>query len=148
MTIQVNDIDIITACETSLTMAEAASKTALHYRTFKRHAERLDVYLPNPGGRGTNKPKSEGKGKISLKEILDGYHPSYQTFKLKNRLIEAGLKQNICETCGITEWQGKHIACELDHIDGNSKNHVLSNLRILCPNCHSQTSTFRSKKRN
>lgn len=40
---------------------------------------------------------------------------------------------------------GKKINCELDHIDGNRTNHLLENLRILCPNCHSQTNTFRGK---
>lgn len=148
MTILINDIDIINACESSLTMAQAACKTNMHYNTFIRHAKRLNVYLPNQGGKGTNKIKINGVSKIPLSEIIEGKHPSYQTFKLKNRLIEAGIKQNICEQCNISDWQGKYIACELDHIDGDSSNHKIENLRILCPNCHSQTSTFRSKKRN
>ena len=41
----------------------------------------------------------------------------------------------------------KVLNCELDHIDGNPTNHKLKNLIILCPNCHSQTDTYRSKKR-
>lgn len=147
MTIKNKDLEIIAACETSSCMSEAASKVGIHFTTFKTHAKRLGVYFPNQGGAGTSKPKREGWGKISLQSILDGNEPQYQTFKLKNRLIDVGLKANVCECCGIDKWLDNPLMCELDHIDGNSRNHKLDNLRILCPNCHSQTSTFRSKKR-
>lgn len=53
-----------------------------------------------------------------------------------------------CTECGISEWQSKSISLHVDHIDGNSDNNFPSNLRLLCPNCHSQTETFcgRNKK--
>jgi len=53
-----------------------------------------------------------------------------------------------CETCDISEWQGQPLSLHLDHIDGNSDNNFPNNLRLLCPNCHSQTETFsgRNKK--
>lgn len=106
----------------------------------------IDILMPNKGRKGGSKPKTDGNGKIPLKEILEGFHPQYQTFKLKKRLIEEGLKQNTCECCGISEHNGKHLECELDHIDGDRTNHRLVNLQILCPNCHSQTHTFRFKR--
>jgi hypothetical protein len=148
MTVKVNDQDIISACESSSSMSEACSKVGIHFNTFKRNAEKLGVYKTNQGSKGSSKPKTEGFGKIPLQDILDGKCPQYQTYKLKNRLFKVGLKTNVCECCGITEWMNTEIMCELDHIDGNSCNHVLNNLRILCPNCHSQTLTFRSKKRD
>lgn len=49
--------------------------------------------------------------------------------------------------CGINEWQGEKLSLELDHIDGNNQNNSRDNLRVLCPNCHSLTPTFRCKKR-
>lgn len=52
-----------------------------------------------------------------------------------------------CWNCGITEWNNKKIQFELEHIDGNSMNQELYNLSILCPNCHSQTDTYKSKNR-
>jgi hypothetical protein len=50
-----------------------------------------------------------------------------------------------CECCGISEWQGKTIVLEVDHIDGDHKNNHPTNLRLICPNCHSQTDTYKAK---
>ena len=52
-----------------------------------------------------------------------------------------------CWECGITEWNGKSIVLELEHIDGNSANNTESNLSLLCPNCHSQTTTYKNRNR-
>lgn len=48
-----------------------------------------------------------------------------------------------CEECGLgNEWNGKPLTLQLDHIDGDSDNDDIENLRLLCPNCHTQTPTF------
>jgi len=52
-----------------------------------------------------------------------------------------------CEICRLKEWQGKPIPLQMHHIDGNYKNNVLNNLKLLCPNCHAQTETFGYKNR-
>ena len=133
---------IIEACNACATMAKAHAEVAeMHYNTFTRHAKRLGVYKPNPGGKGISKTR-EG---TPLSEILEGKHPHYQTYKLKHRLFAEGLKENKSESCGIEQWLGQSIALELDHIDGDSTNHVFSNLQVLCPNCHSLTPTFRAR---
>lgn len=48
-----------------------------------------------------------------------------------------------CAICGIVDWMGKPIKLELDHVDGNADNNTLENLRLICPNCHSQTETYK-----
>lgn len=50
-----------------------------------------------------------------------------------------------CEHCGISEWNGKEITLEVEHIDGNSQNASPNNVCLLCPNCHSQTPTYKGK---
>lgn len=51
-----------------------------------------------------------------------------------------------CEECGLgVTWNNKPLTLQLDHIDGNSDNNDVSNLRLLCPNCHTQTDTHGSK---
>lgn len=63
----------------------------------------------------------------------------------KRHLVETrGYK---CEECEIDSWNGKSIVLELDHINGDSNDNSLENVRLLCPNCHSQTHTFRIKNR-
>ena len=140
---KVTNEDIIKACEEELTMSRAASRLKIHFNTLKRRALELGVYSPNQSGKGINK-KHNGN-KILLSEIIEGKHPYYQTNKLRKRLIDEGIKTPQCEVCGIEKWLGEKLSFELDHIDGDRTNHVLSNLRIVCPNCHSQTHTYRGK---
>ena len=52
-----------------------------------------------------------------------------------------------CSSCGLSEWLGSPIALEIDHIDGNAANNLPGGLRPLCPNCHSQTETYKAKNR-
>ena len=139
---QLNEVNFKKVCEESKSMAEAAVKLGLHFNTFKKYAIKFNCYQTNQSGKGISKPLPP---KIELEEILNGEHPHFQTFKLKNRLLKNNILENKCSVCDIEEWNGKKINMELDHIDGNRTNHKLENLRMLCPNCHSQTETYRAK---
>lgn len=138
------DQEIIDAAKLSKSASQAAQILGIQYGTYRVHAKRLGVFVKNQGSKGTNKPINDDR-KYTLQDILDGKYPYYQTNKLRKRLISEGVKKEKCDICGITEWLGEKVSLELDHIDGNSYNHRLDNLRIICPNCHSQTTTYRGK---
>lgn len=61
---------------------------------------------------------------------------------LKTRLLNSGLKTPRCEECGIERWRERPIPFELHHINGDGNDNRLQNLRLLCPNCHSQTANW------
>lgn len=61
---------------------------------------------------------------------------------IRSRILKAGLKEERCERCGLSEWRGQSLSVTLHHINGDGYDHRLENIEFLCPNCHSQTSTF------
>ena len=81
-----------------------------------------------------------------IEEILIA-NSSYQSFKLKRRLLDEGLKEYKCELCGLYEWQDNHIPLELHHINGNNRDNRLDNLKLLCPNCHALTDSYRGRNK-
>lgn len=77
---------------------------------------------------------------------INGGYPNHKT-GVHKRLVKY-FKANVhnCMECGIGKvWNGKLLVFEIDHINGDRENNYYSNLRYLCPNCHSQTDTFRAK---
>ena len=94
--------------------------------------------------RGAIKPRPL---KWPLERILA---ESRSRVSVKRRLLQAGILKNECDQCGISSWRGLHLSIQLDHRNGVRDDHRLENLRMLCPNCHSQTPTFgtRNRKQN
>lgn len=82
--------------------------------------------------------------KISEQDILRE-NCKHQRTVLRRYIIKNNLIPYKCAICGYTEWQGKTLSLELDHINGINNDNRLENLRFLCPNCHSQTSTYGSR---
>jgi 5-methylcytosine-specific restriction endonuclease McrA len=88
------------------------------------------------------------KKKFSLEELLTIDSPVTNTSAFKKRLIKEGVLENICILCGIgSEWNHKPLVLQIDHINGDREDNRLENLRILCPNCHSQTETYVSRNK-
>ncbi len=88
-----------------------------------------------------------GKPRLTLKEILQE-NSQFQSYKLRARLIAAGMKHAMCEECGWAKVSTDgRLPLELDHINGNSRDNRYENLRILCPNCHSLKLTHRGRNR-
>lgn len=87
---------------------------------------------------------NEAKKKSKLDEwLVHGLPVKY--YIIKKHLAEVhGYK---CSVCEISEWNSKPIVLELEHKDGNSQNNDISNVALICPNCHSQTETYKAKNK-
>jgi predicted transcriptional regulator len=92
-----------------------------------------------------NKKNAVNVQKIPLDMILiekSGYNRGH----LKKRLIKEGLLENKCSNCNLLpEWDGTPLVMIIDHINGINDDNRIGNLRLLCPNCNSQTKTFGGK---
>jgi 5-methylcytosine-specific restriction endonuclease McrA len=116
-------------------------------KTLRKKMDEFGVDYSHFTGQAWNKNPNNPvyKGKY-LPKLCE--HSSLSSANVKELVYRLGLKENKCEICGITEWQGKPIICELHHINGDSTDNRIENLQILCPNCHSQTDNFRSRNRS
>lgn len=98
-------------------------------------------------GRGHGKGKTQQRSSINLEDILVE-NSSYSRTHLKARLIKNKIINNVCSLCGIEPfWNNMKLSLVLDHINGINNDNRIENLRLLCPNCHSQTPTFAGKQR-
>lgn len=86
------------------------------------------------------------KSKEQILTILPEGSPCTRRLLLKRAMLESSIEYKCSECPIMDQWNNKPIVLEIDHIDGNWLNNLLSNLRFLCPNCHSQQPTSRSHK--
>lgn len=130
------------AIKTSTSYSEVLRKLEIPVKgnnteTLKRYIKKFDINTQHfTGHKITN-----DAAYIPAKEYL-GTDKRISACKLLHKLYKEGFKERKCEICGIDNWQGKEITLQLHHIDGNHNNNLLSNLQVLCPNCHSQTDNY------
>lgn len=120
-----------------------------NYSQMSKYLDELKIDINHFKGKGWSKGlKGIGKAKIPLDKILI-LGSNFQSYKLKRRLFNASLKLERCEECNwARRSEDGRIPLELDHINGNSRDNRLENLRVLCPNCHSLKLTHRGRNRH
>ena len=117
-----------------------------NYTLAKMRIKRWGLDVSHWRMRVPTSPKRQPKKALS--QILVRNSTYTDSTKLKKRLVREGLLTYECSGCGISSWRGNSLSLHLDHINGVRDDHRLENLRLLCPNCHSQTETYcgRNKK--
>jgi len=109
------------------------------YILLKNKCIKEGVTIPKYSQNFDNKHNFDNKK--SYDEILCE-NSTFPRGHLKKRLLKDGLLKYKCDVCNISKWQNKNISLHLDHINGVNNDNRLDNLRLLCPNCHTQTKTY------
>lgn len=141
---------LVSLAKECLSVSEVLRKLGLtvnggNHSNIKKQFEFFQIDISHFVGRKVNLHRSSGQKKGPA-EILRNTGKLQHGYRLKRALLESGVKEE-CSKCGIGPiWQGKKLSLQVDHIDGTNTNHEPSNLRIICPNCHSQTETYAGKK--
>lgn len=123
-----------------VSMAQLLNKLGLrmaggNYNNMRRLLQKLNVNCNHWVGQAWNKGQR-----------LKDWSNYTKSKSAKNHLIKE--KGHKCESCGLSEWMGLPIVLEIEHVDGNRTNNEISNLKLLCCNCHAMTPTWRNKKRH
>jgi AcrR family transcriptional regulator len=120
--------EIQAAYDSGLSVRECAERFGFNLATWFQARGRGDVRA---------RPRA-----MPIEELLVSDRPVTSRTHLKLRLLAEGLKENVCERCGLSEWQGEPLNMQLHHVNGAGKDNRLENIVFLCPNCHSQTTNW------
>ena len=144
---RVSDEDVRRAFTEAQSMADLLRRVGLvpkggNYEVMRNRLQGLGLDPKQLRGQSWSRGRSMGGRPLS--DLLKRGQP-YSGPPLARRLIEAGLVKRECTMCGLREWLGLPIPLELDHINGEHDDNRLENLRLLCPNCHATTPTYRGR---
>lgn len=118
-----------------------------NYAIIRKHIKKMNLDISHFKGQGWSKGLSYKSPRIRPIDIYLTNKFYISSSRLKERLIDEEFFKIECMKCKNTEWMNLPIPTELHHIDSNHKNNNLSNLQILCPNCHAQTTNYCSKRK-
>lgn len=147
---QSHDAALIAAVAQSISLAGTLRVLGMrvgggNYATLKRSIAELGIDTSHWLGKGHRRGSSEPVVRRRPLSSLLRRDFATNSNRLRKRLTERGLFNAQCAMCGLSTWLGQAIALELDHQDGDRTNNELANLRLLCPNCHALTPTYRGR---
>lgn len=134
---------IIDACKQANSMSELSRMLGLtiHSSNFKTLRTLIQKYEIDTSCWVNNKSKYKHSDIFCVNSSLARTQLRHHI--LKHNAIDLSK----CSICGVNEWQGNPLKIQVDHINGDSTDNRIENLRGLCPNCHSQTVTFCGNKK-
>ncbi len=146
------EAEFIEAAQASLSIAGMCKYFGLrpcggNYKIMHKAIQEFNLNISHFTGQGWNTGLKFKPFEAKPIENILVINSNYQSYKLKRRLIQEGFKENICERCKLSEWQGLPIPLELHHKNGNNRDNRLENIVLLCPNCHALTESYRGKNK-
>jgi hypothetical protein len=145
-----NNPEIHIIIKESYSISQVLNKLGLkaaggNYQTFNRFVKKYNIDTSHFTGQLWSKGHQLPPKRDIEEYLCQGI--KITSHRLRQRLIRENIFEHKCCICNLNEWMGKLIPLELDHINGNHDDNCLENLRIICPNCHAQTDTYRAKNR-
>ena len=142
--------DVRYAIANTKSNAEAARFMKISFTTWKKYAKMYidsatgktlyDLHT-NQAGVGITKDTTKATASVyTIDKILQGEYPKYPVWKLRNRLLALSILPDECACCGYNEPRVTDgtVPLLLDHMDGDTTNHRIENLQMLCLNCYYQ----------
>lgn len=144
---RVDDARFAALVASSRSIAEIIRRVGLtpsgsSYRDVRTRIVRLELDTSHLLGQAATRGRSFPERRRTVAQLLRN---SGNAARVRERLVTDGHLERRCGTCLRSEWLGEQIPLELDHIDGDRTHNTLENLRLLCPNCHALTPTYRGR---
>lgn len=117
------------------------TQTSGNYRTLKKYLKLFNIEFQNKSSKTRLHRRYTFEECFKVNSTIARQH-------VKKRILKDNLIPYKCIECNINnEWNNKELVLQLEHINGINNDNRIENLCFLCPNCHSQTSTYSARNK-